>query len=56
MLLKLKARYVSIIIDYVSKVVKGTIVMLDFYFKLKFNDSNTNAGIKYEYSGTCSRN
>ena len=35
-LLTLKAESVSIITDYIMVVVKGTVVMLDFCFKLKF--------------------
>jgi len=36
MLLTLKAVRVSIIVDYIIVVIKGAVVMLDFYFKLKF--------------------
>ena len=36
MLLTLKAEYVNIIADYIITVVKGAVVMLDFYIKLKF--------------------
>jgi len=36
MLLTLKDESVSIITDYIMVVVNGTVVMLDFYFKLKF--------------------
>ena len=36
MLLTLKAESVSLVTDYIIEVVKGTVVMLDFYFKLKF--------------------
>ena len=36
MLLTLKAVCVNIIIDYVMVVAKGAVVMLGFYFKLKF--------------------
>ena len=36
MLLTLKDESVSLITDYIIAVIKGTVVMLDFYFKLKF--------------------
>jgi len=36
MLLTLKAECVSVITDYIIVIIKGTVVMLDFYFKLKF--------------------
>jgi len=36
MLLTLKAVRVSIMVDYIIVVIKGAVVMLDFYFKLKF--------------------
>jgi len=36
MLLTLKSYCVSIIVDHIVVVIKGAVVMLNFYFKLKF--------------------
>jgi len=36
MLLTLKAECVSVITDYIIVIIKGTVVILGFYFKLKF--------------------
>jgi len=45
MLLTLKAESVSLVTDYIIEVVKGTVVMLDFYFKLKFEGGDVTSDL-----------
>ena len=45
MLLTLKAESVSLVTDYIKEVVKGTVVMLDFYFKLKFEGGDVTSDL-----------
>ena len=46
MLLTLKDECVSIIADHITVVIEGTVVMLDFYLKLKFEGGDFTSACK----------